>query len=174
MSRRRRAKIRQQKPDSRYGSTKITRFIKYTMWNGNITLAEKIVYTALDSVCGKISQEENLEDISATKIFNQIIENVSPLIEVRSRRVGGATHQVPSEVSPRRREALAMRWLVLYSRKGKGRAMHEKLADEFYKAYNNTGDAVKKKDEVHKMAEANKVFAHFAIRQESSNTAAVA
>jgi len=142
-------------PDPRYGSVLISKFINCLMLEGKKSVASTIFYRAMDIASKDIDGVEPLE------IFAQAVENVKPALEVKSRRVGGANYQVPIEVSPQRQQALAIRWLVLNSRSRKERTMVERLAHEIKEAYNNTGGAVKKKEEVHRMADANKAFAHY-------------
>lgn len=153
---RRKVKNRKQPGADRvYDSEKVAKFINHVMLDGKKTVAEKIVYSAFDIIKEK-TKEEPLE------VFELAIKNVGPLTEVRSRRVGGANYQVPREVRPERRLALAMRWILDITRKGKGNSMHKRLADEIIAASKNEGEAVKKRENTHKMAEANKAFAHFA------------
>lgn len=140
--------------DLKYGSETLTRFINAVMWSGKKETARAVVYGALDVI--KAGGADPLET------FETALRNVSPLMEVRSRRVGGANYQVPREVPQARRLALSFRWLINAARAKKGKPMAEKLAAELLTAAKNEGDAVKKKDEMHRMAEANKVFAHFA------------
>lgn len=140
-------------PDTRYQSEGVTRFINAVMWDGKKDTARKVVYAAFD----KIKEEGD-----PLEIFESAIRNASPLMEVRSRRVGGANYQVPREVPQKRRLALAYRWIINSARNKKGRPMAEKLAEEILLAAKNEGDAIKKKDEMHRMADANKAFAHFA------------
>lgn len=142
-------------PDRVYGSTKVTKFINYVMDGGKKTIAERIVYGAFDKVKAE-TKKEPLE------VFEEALKNVSPNIEVRSRRVGGANYQVPVEVRAERRLSLALRWILESARAKKGRPMEDRLADELLAAYKNEGEAVKKRENVHRMAEANKAFAHFA------------
>ena len=141
-------------PDLTYSSETVTRFINAVMWDGKKDTARKVVYGALDKI--KEGGADPLET------FDTAIRNVSPLMEVRSRRVGGANYQVPREVPTARRLALSFRWIIWAARSGKGRPMAEKLADQILAAAKNEGEAIKKKDEMHRMAEANKAFAHFA------------
>lgn len=143
-------------PDSRYNSTKIEKFVNYVMKDGKKHVARKIVYTALDELKEKTKAENPAE------IFENAIKNVGPLMEVRSRRVGGANYQVPREVRPERRLALAFRWILDAAAAKKGMPMHKRLADELMSASNNEGAAVKKREDTHRMAESNKAFAHFA------------
>jgi small subunit ribosomal protein S7 len=140
--------------DSRYKSTIIPKLINSIMNDGKKTIAEKIIYDAIDKIKLK-SKEEPIN------IFNEAINNLRPTVEVRSRRVGGATYQVPVEVKSKRSHALALRWLVEASRKRKDKHMSDKIFNEIYDAYQNKGSAIKKKEDVHKMAESNKAFAHF-------------
>lgn len=143
-------------PDIMYNSQKLGKFINTIMWSGKKETARKIVYGAFDVVKEKTGNPNPLE------IFDTAIKNAGPLVEVRSRRIGGANYQVPREVRPERRTALAMRWIIEAARSKKGEAMHKKLAEELILASNNEGAAIKKRDDTHKMAEANKAFAHFA------------
>ena len=141
-------------PDHRYGDRLVTQFISYLMQSGKRSTAERIVYSAIDSLEKKTGQP-------GLEMFQKAVNNVKPVIEVKSRRVGGATYQVPVEVRPDRRTALAIRWLIAYSASRSGKSMAEKLAAEFMAAANNEGASIKKKEDTHKMAEANKAFAHF-------------
>ena len=153
---RRKVKNRKQPAADRiYNSEQVAKFINHVMLDGKKTVAEKIVYGAFDIIKEK-TKEEPLE------VFELALKNVGPLTEVRSRRVGGANYQVPREVRPERRVALAMRWILDTARKGKGTPMHKRLAEELILANKNEGEAVKKRENTHKMAEANKAFAHFA------------
>ena len=147
-------KKREWRPDLRYKSETLTRFINAVMWDGKKDVARKVVYDALDKV--KKEGGEPLE------VFETAIRNVSPLMEVRSRRVGGANYQVPREVPQQRRLALAFRWLITGARNKKGKPMAVKLAEELMLAAKNEGEAFKKKEDMHRMAESNKAFAHFA------------
>ena len=147
-------KQRTWRPDLSYGSETVTRFINAVMWDGKKDTARAVVYDALAKI--KEGGADPLET------FDAAIRNVSPLREVRSRRVGGANYQVPREVSQARRLALSFRWIIGAARSGKGRPMAQKLADQILAAAKNEGEAIKKKDEMHRMAEANKAFAHFA------------
>lgn len=142
------------RPDSVYNSEAISRFINTVMWDGKKDIARKVVYAALDKI------KEDGQDPLET--FETAIRNVAPLMEVRSRRVGGANYQVPREVPQQRRIALAYRWIINAARAKKGKPMHEKLAEQILLAAKNEGEAIKKKDDMHRMAEANKAFAHFA------------
>lgn len=143
-------------PDITYNSVKLGKFINNVMWSGKKETARKIVYDAFDVIKEKTGNPNPLE------IFDTAIKNAGPLVEVRSRRIGGANYQVPREVRPERRTALAMKWIIDAARAKKGAAMNEKLAEELILASNNEGTAVKKRDDTHKMAESNKAFAHFA------------
>lgn len=154
MPRRGKVERREVMPDPVYGDKLVAKFINMVMRRGKKSLAEKIVYGAFDIV-----KERTKED--PLKVFKQAVENAKPLLEVRSRRVGGATYQVPIEVRPERGLSLALRWLVYYAKIKTGRPMVEKLAEELIDAYHGRGGAVKKKEEVHRMAEANKAFAHY-------------
>ena len=140
--------------DTKYKSTIIPKLINSIMYDGKKTIAEKIIYDAIDKIKSK-SKEEPIN------IFNEAINNLRPTVEVRSRRVGGATYQVPVEVKSKRSHALALRWLVEASRKRKDKQMSDKIFNEIYDAYQNKGLAIKKKEDTHKMAESNKAFAHF-------------
>lgn len=142
-------------PDQKFGSLLISRFINYVMENGKKDIAEKIVYQSLEIA------EKELKTKS-TDVFDQIIKNVGPIVEVRGKRIGGANYQVPVEVNKDRKNILAMRWIVQAARSKKGSSMAKKLADEIILAYKGEGAAIKKKEETHRMAEANKAFAHFA------------
>ncbi len=144
------------KPDFIYNSQKLEKFINYIMWSGKKETARKVMYKAFDIIKEKTGNPNPLE------IFDLAMKNAGPLTEVRSKRIGGANYQVPREVRPERRLALAMRWIRDAARKNKGRPMHLKLADELIAASKNEGSAIKKKEDTHKMAEANKAFAHFA------------
>ena len=141
-------------PDPKYHSKLVTKFINGIMWDGKKSIAESILYRSLD-IIHKRTNEDPL------KLFEKAIENVKPVLEVRSRRVGGSTYQVPVEIRPERRQALAIRWLIQYARGRGEKSMEEKLASELLDAASNKGSAVKKKEDTHKMAEANKAFAHY-------------
>jgi len=154
MSRRRKAVKRIKIPDPLYHDKNITLFINKLMYDGKKSKAEEIFYKALD-MAAKKTKKEPLE------VFNQALQNVIPVLEVKSRRVGGASYQIPVEVSPDRRITLGMRWIINFARKRTGKPMHEKLSLEFTDAVNGVGTAVKKKEDTHKMAEANKAFAHY-------------
>jgi len=154
MARRREAEKREILPDPKFNDILVARFINSLLKGGKKSLAERVLYTALDEL-GEKTKDEPL------KVFKRAIENAAPILEVRSRRVGGATYQVPVEVSPRRRTALGIRWLIAHAKSRGGRSMAERLTGELLDAYNNTGGAIKKKEDVHRMAEANKAFAHY-------------
>ena len=141
-------------PDTRYNSTVISKFVGRMMLDGKKSVSMRIVYEALDTLKQK-TEKDPLE------VFLKALDNVKPLVEVKSRRVGGATYQVPIEIRESRREALAMRWVINAARTKSGHGMGERLASELLDAYNNTGTAYRKKEDTHKMAEANKAFAHF-------------
>lgn len=141
-------------PDPVYGSVLVSKFINKIMYDGKRSVAESIFYGAMD-----IIQEKTGED--PLKVFQRALENVKPILEVKSRRVGGATYQVPIEVRPDRRLSLAVRWLIGYSRSRSENTMTESLAGEILDAYNNRGSSIKKREDTHKMAEANKAFAHY-------------
>ncbi len=143
------------KPDIEFDNIAISRFINYVMHDGKKSVAERLVYDALD----KIKAEHKVEP---KEVFEKALENASPLVEVRSRRVGGANYQVPHEVRRERRFMLAARWIISAARAKKGKPMADKLAEELFAAYKNEGAAIKKKQDVHRMAEANRAFAHFA------------
>ena len=154
MSRKRKAPIRKVYPDPKFHSEIISKFINSIMYDGKRSTAEKILYDALDKLKSK-----NNED--PLKIFNSAINNVKPNLECRSRRVGGATYQVPMEVRPKRAQTLAMKWIVDSALKRNEKTMRERVANEILDAFNNKGNAVKKREETHKMAEANRAFSHF-------------
>jgi small subunit ribosomal protein S7 len=155
MSRRRRAEKREVLTDPKYGDVVVTKFMNYVMYEGKKAVAENIVYGAFDIMASK------RRDIDVLSAFHAALDNVAPAIEVRSRRVGGATYQVPVEVRPERRRALAIRWLVNAARNRGENTMTEKLAGELLDASNNRGTAVKKREDTHKMAEANRAFSHY-------------
>ncbi len=152
--RRRKAPVREIMPDPIYGSKILTKFINKIMLDGKKSTAEKIIYSAMDIISARGEK-------SGIETFNEAIENVKPIIEVKSRRVGGATYQVPVEVRPVRQQSLAIRWLVDAARKRNERTMAERLANEFMDAASDKGAAFKKKEDTYKMAEANKAFAHY-------------
>ncbi len=154
MSRKRKAPKKILVVDPKYKSAIVPKLINSLMYGGKKTIAEKIVYDAIE----KIKSKSKDEPIS---VFNEAINNIRPTIEVKSRRVGGATYQVPVEVKAKRSQTLALRWLIEASRKRKDKKMSDKIFNEIYDAYQNKGSAIKKKDDTHKMAESNKAFAHF-------------
>ncbi len=155
MSRRRRAVKRQTAPDPIYSSTVLAKFINKVMMGGKKSTARKIVYTALEQFAVKIKSENALE------AFEQALENAKPSLEVKTRRIGGANYQVPVEIPTERRAAMAMQWIITFSRAKPGRAMADALAAELADCYNNQGSTIKKKDDTHRMAEANRAFAHY-------------
>ena len=154
MSRRHSAIKRNVLPDAKYGDKVVTKFINNVMEDGKKAVAEKIVYSAFDIIASKTKQEP-------LAVFAEALENVKPMVEVRSRRVGGATYQVPCEVRSDRRQALAIRWIIAAALKRSETTMTDRLAGELLDAYANRGAAVKKREDTHKMAEANKAFAHY-------------
>lgn len=154
MPRRNGVPVRDVLPDPVYGSKVITKFINQVMLDGKKELAQKLVYGAFDLVKEKLNAEPK-------DVFDQAIENVKPVLETKARRVGGANYQVPMEVRPARRQTLAIRWVVDSARKRSERTMEERLAGEIIDAYNNAGGAFKKKEDMHRTAEANKAFAHY-------------
>ncbi len=154
MPRRARVVKRELPPDGRYGSRGISRFINKMMLDGKKSIAERIVYGALD-------RAENQVRRPAVDVFDQALRNVTPVLEVKPRRVGGATYQVPVEIKGDRRVSLAMRWLIASARARTGKTMADKLAGEFMDAFHGQGATVKKRDDTHRMAEANKAFAHY-------------
>ena len=141
-------------PDHKYGSKVVTKLVNQVMLDGKKEIAQNIVYGAFDIIKEKTSAEP-------FEYFEQALENLKPILETKARRVGGSNYQVPIEVTPARRQTLAIRWLVTYARKRNERTMEQKLAAEIMDAYNNAGGAYKKKDDVHRMAESNKAFAHY-------------
>ena len=154
MSRKRKAPKKISIVDPKYKSTIIPKLINSIMYDGKKTIAEKIIYEAIEKIKLK-SKEEPIN------IFNEAINNIKPTVEVRSRRVGGATYQVPVEVKSKRSQTLALRWLIEASRKRKNKSTSDKIFNEIYDAYQNKGSAIKKKEDAHRMAESNKAFAHF-------------
>ena len=154
MSRRRRAEVREIQPDPVYNSTLAEKFINSMMWDGKKTTAQNIFYGAMEKI-GERAQDD------ALKVFKKAVENAKPLLEVKTRRVGGANYQVPVEVPQNRRTALAIRWILIGARSRPDKGMPERLANELLDAANLRGGAIKKKDDVHRMAEANKAFAHY-------------
>ncbi|AQQ68780.1 30S ribosomal protein S7 [Microbulbifer harenosus] len=154
MPRRRVVAKREVLPDPKFGNVTLAKFMNHVMISGKKSVAESIVYGALDLVSEKLNKDP-------IEIFEESLENIAPMVEVKSRRVGGATYQVPVEVRPARRTALAMRWLVDFSRKRGEKSMAQRLANEMIDASQNKGGAVKKREDVHRMAEANKAFSHY-------------
>jgi small subunit ribosomal protein S7 len=154
MARRKVASKRITIPDSRYNNVVVAKFISRMMLKGKKSIATRLLYKAIESLKDKTDKSE-------LEVFLKAVDNVKPLVEVKSRRVGGATYQVPVEIRESRREALAMRWIISAARGRSGKNFNEKLAAELLDAYNNTGTAIKKKEDTHKMAEANKAFAHY-------------
>jgi small subunit ribosomal protein S7 len=148
-------KRRKMAPDPRYNNVKVSKFINYIMEQGKKTVAQKIVYDAFEFIKEKMKTEPR-------QIFDTAVKNVSPLVEIKGRRVGGANYQVPVEVFEPRRTTLALRWLITAARSKKGKPMHMKIGEELMDAYNKQGAAFKKREDTHRMAEANKAFAHFA------------
>jgi len=154
MPRRRVAEKREMLPDPKYNSKVVSKFVTIIMESGRKATAENICYGAFDIIMEKTGNDP-------LKVFKAALENVKPLLEVKARRVGGATYQVPVEIRPQRRMALAFRWLINYSRGRGEKTMRERLAGELLDAFNNTGASIKKKEDTHKMADANKAFAHY-------------
>lgn len=154
MSRRHAAEKREVLPDAKFGDKVLTKFMNNLMVDGKKSTAERIVYNAFDRVEAKIKK-------APVEVFHEALDNIKPAVEVRSRRVGGATYQVPVEVRPERREALAIRWLIIAARNRNENTMEERLAGELIDALNSRGTAVKKREDTHKMAEANKAFSHY-------------
>jgi small subunit ribosomal protein S7 len=146
----------QLKPDPRFGSMLAAKFVNCLMWDGKKTTAYQVFYDALDVLKKRVPDKEPIE------VFHDALENVKPQIEVRSKRVGGASYQVPMQVNRARQQSLAIRWILLAVREKKGRATHQKLADELFAAYKREGTAMTRRENTHRMAEANKAFAHFA------------
>ncbi len=155
MSRRHSAEKRPTMPDPLYGSTVLSKFINKVMERGKKSTARRIVYQALEKFSKRIKAENPLE------AFEQALENAKPALEVKSRRIGGATYQVPMEIPANRRASMAMRWIIAHSRGRAGRSMEDALASELADCYNNQGTTIKKKDDTHRMAEANKAYAHY-------------
>ncbi|MHB8132087.1 MAG: 30S ribosomal protein S7 [Mobilitalea sp.] len=152
--RKKRAEKKYLKPDPKYNDILVSKFINYIMWSGKKSIARRVIYDSFDLIEAKTKKP-------ALEVFKKAVQNVQPLVEVRSRRVGGATYQVPMEVRSDRRVALAFRWIRVYSRDRKDKSMALKIASELMAAANGEGSSVKKKDDTHRMAEANKAFAHF-------------
>ena len=155
MARRKRVYKKADLRDARYDSSVVAKLVNRLMYDGSRSVAERIVYAAIDKV------NDGAQTVDPLEILNRAVENAKPRLEVKSRRVGGATYQVPLEVAPDRSESLAMRWLINFARKRKGVPMHLALAKEIKDASTNQGNAVRKRDDVHKMAQANRAFAHF-------------
>lgn len=154
MPRRRRPIKRLVLPDPKFGSVLVSKFINCMMFEGKKGVSETIFYKAMDILEQKVKKDP-------VEVFMQALENAKPVVEVKSRRVGGATYQVPVEIRPERRQALGIRWIITFSRSRSEKTMYQKLAAEFMDAYNNTGLSIKKKEDTHKMAEANKAFSHY-------------
>ncbi|MCL2649823.1 MAG: 30S ribosomal protein S7 [Candidatus Azobacteroides sp.] len=150
-------KKRQILPDPVYGDKKVTKFVNHLMYDGKKSTAFEIFYTALNNVKAKLPNESK----SSLEIWKQALDNITPLVEVKSRRIGGATFQVPTEIRPDRKESVSMKNMILYSRKRGGKSMADKLAAEIVDAFNNQGGSFKRKEDMHRMAEANRAFAHF-------------
>lgn len=146
----------QLRPDPRFGSKLVSKFVNCLMRDGKKSVALRVFYNAMDLIQKRLPNEDPLE------VFTRAVENVMPMIEVRSKRVGGATYQVPMQVRKNRQQTLSIRWLLMAAREKKGRPMHLKLADELVAAYNREGAAISRRENVHRMADANKAFAHFA------------
>ena len=157
MSRRAQAPKRTILPDPKYGSELLAKFMNMNMNDGKKSVAERIIYGALD----RISEKESQAESTPLELLEQALENVKPMVEVKSRRVGGATYQIPIEVRPARRQTLAMRWLIDAARNRSEKSMAHRLAHELMDAADNRGTAVKKKEDIHRMAEANKAFSHY-------------
>jgi len=155
MSRRHRAEIREIAPDPIFNSQVLAKFINKVMMGGNKSTARRIVYNALEKLANKVKAENPLE------AFEQALENAKPSLEVKSRRIGGATYQVPIEIPPNRRVSMTMNWIIDAARKKTGRSMEDGLSAELADCYNNQGSTIKKKDDTHRMAEANRAFAHY-------------
>lgn len=150
------ASNQQLKPDSKYDSKLVSKFINCMMWDGKKSVAQRVFYDAMDIISKKVN------DVEPVEVFEKAVNNVKPLIEVRSKRVGGASYQVPMQVSPKRQQSLAFRWILQSARSKKGKPMRERLASELIDAYNEHGGAMTTRENIHRMAEANKAFAHFA------------
>ena len=150
-------KKRQVLPDPVFGDRQVTKFVNHLMYDGKKNLAYSIFYNALEIVKGKLANEEK----SSLEIWRAALDNITPQVEVKSRRIGGATFQVPTEIRPERKESISMKNLIIYARKRGGKTMADKLAAEIVDAYNNQGAAFKRKEDMHRMAESNRAFAHF-------------
>ena len=155
MSRRHQAEIRKAAPDSKYNDVLISKFINVLMSDGKKSVARRVLYNAMDEIAGKEKEAPPLEVVKAA------VEHVKPQVEVKSRRVGGSTYQVPVEVRPERRQALAIRWIIQHAKDRGGKTMEGKLAAELLDAFQNRGGSIRKKEDVHRMADANKAFAHY-------------
>jgi len=155
MARRRKAQKREVLPDPKFHDKLVTKFVNNIMLDGKKSTAQTIFYNALEQAAKMVSSDDQMA------VFNKAMQNARPMLEVKSRRVGGATYQVPVEIPQHRQEALAMRWLINFARTKKGVPMGKALAQEFADAFNDQGNAIKKRDDVHRMAEANRAFAHF-------------
>ena len=155
MSRRHRATERKIAPDAKYGNIEISKFITKVMQDGKKSIARKIVYDAIERFSKKVASEDHIE------AFERALENAKPQVEVKSRRIGGATYQVPVEIPASRKRSLAMKWIIAYAKAKPGRNMVDALAQELQDCYNSQGSTIKKRDDVHRMAEANKAFAHY-------------
>jgi small subunit ribosomal protein S7 len=147
---------RQLKPDPTYNSKLVSKFINCLMWDGKKSVAQQVFYDAMDII------SKTVKDASALEVFEKAVNNVKPMIEVRSKRVGGSSYQVPMQVNSKRQQSLAFRWILQSARAKKGKPMHQRLASELMDAYNEKGDAMTIRENIHRMAEANKAFAHFA------------
>lgn len=156
MSKKFTASSQQLKPDAKYNNKLVAKFVNCLMWDGKKSTAQRVFYDAMD-IIGK-----NVKDAEALEVFEKAINNVKPLLEVRSKRIGGASYQVPMQVSSKRQQSLAFRWILAAARGKKGKPMSERLASELMEAYNEHGIAMTTRENVHRMAEANKAFAHFA------------
>jgi small subunit ribosomal protein S7 len=153
----------QLRPDPRYGNTTLAKFVNCIMWDGKKATAQRVVYNALDEIGKRLEKDQDPDKPeSAVEVFEAAIGNVKPIVEVRSKRVGGANYQVPIQVNKRRQQSLAFRWIIQAARKEKGRPMHERLARELWDAAHGEGKAMSTREQTHRMAEANKAFAHFA------------
>ncbi|GHT63951.1 30S ribosomal protein S7 [Bacteroidia bacterium] len=150
-------KKRQILPDPVFGDQKVTKFVNHLMYDGKKSIAFDIFYTALDKVKAKLPNEQK----TPLEVWKQALDNITPLVEVKSRRIGGATFQVPTEIRPDRKESVSMKNMISYSRKRGGKSMADKLSAEIVDAFNNQGGAFKRKEDMHRMAEANRAFAHF-------------
>ena len=144
-------------PDPVFNDTKVSKFVNHLMYDGKKNLSYEIFYASLDKVKAKMSDSE----LSALEIWKKALDNITPQVEVKSRRIGGATYQVPTEIRPDRKESISMKNMILYARKRGGKTMADKLSSEILDAFNNQGGAFKRKEDMHRMAEANRAFAHF-------------